>query len=380
MDRRKFLKSGLAGVGMVPALLYGASKSAGYRYTVLIELGGGNDGLNTLVPYADSEYYRARPNIAIDRKSVIRLDSRVGLHPSMKELAEIYRVGEVAVLQGVGYPHPNRSHFRSIDIWNSASNWNEYLDSGWISTLDSRPVSEIGSLVLGGEYGPFAKLKSGILSIQNPSAFLNRSKRMPAQIYMSANNEYLKHLLEVEKEIVESSWVLRRYLDSDKELRFKFPRHGLGREMEIVARLIGGGAGIPFMKVYHGGFDTHCSQSAKHARLLKELSESISILRRNLVLSGKWKDTLIVTYSEFGRRVEENACKGTDHGTASVHFAIGGSVKGGIYGVYPSLDFLDDNGDLVYTDDFRTLYNTIAQKWLSTKSKRVSKYGLYDFI
>jgi len=379
MNRRTLLKLiALNSVTLPFALQAKGQEELSYKHKrlILIELKGGNDGLNTLIPYADPLYYTLRPTIAIDKKSVLPLTEEVGLHPSMDGMKEIYDKGELAVIQGLGYPEPNRSHFRSIEIWDTASGSHEYLDNGWLNTLKfAQKTTTLKGVVLAGEYGPLSGSVKGIIKINNIQGFLQRSKQIRGRISIVGNNDALLHLLETESEIRQSADVLKKSLSRKTTLPFAFQKSNFGKQMATVAELIDSGTDIPFFKVSLGSFDTHTNQTQKHARLLKELSESIATMRKNLIASGEWEHTLIMTYSEFGRRTAENANRGTDHGTAAPHFIAGGSVKGGIYGEHPSLSSLDKNSDLIYTTDFRSVYKSVEKEWFHTSSARLKAFS-----
>ena len=376
MDRRTLLKLIALNSLTSPFSLQAEGEvGAKHKRLILIELKGGNDGLNTVIPYQDSLYYKLRPTIAIEKEKVLQLNETIGLHPSMQGMKEIFDQNELAIIQGVGYPEPNRSHFRSIEIWDTASDSNEYLDSGWLNTLTLPQTDLLKGVILGGEYGPLSGTSKGIIKINNLKGFLQQSKQIRGRISMTGNNDALLHLLETEAEIRKSADVLKKSLDSKKALPFSFKKSDFGKQMAITTELINSGVNIPFFKVSLGSFDTHTNQPKKHARLLQELSEGISTMRKNLIASGEWENTLIMTYSEFGRRAAENASKGTDHGTAAPHFIVGGKVKGGIYGEHPSLSLLDKNADLNYTTDFRSIYKSITDEWFNVSSLQLQSFS-----
>lgn len=354
--------------------LLAAPLAVNSKRLILIELKGGNDGLNTVVPYQDPNYYKLRPNISVDKNAVLALSPELALHPSLLDLKDIFDRHELAIIQGVGYPDPNRSHFRSIDIWDTASSSHQYLDRGWLTTFNKEPLGLIKGVVLGGDYGPLTDMPRGVIKINNLKQFLQQSKKFQGQIYKSGKNEALHHILKTETEIRSSAEVLRQYISNRDSLAFKFPRSTFGNQMRVVTELSNSSVGASLYKVSLGSFDTHVNQSKKHAALLKELSQGIAIMRKNLMQSGQWDNTLIMTYSEFGRRAAENANKGSDHGTAAPHFVLGGKVKGGLYGTYPSLSSLDGNGDLIYTTDFRSMYKSVVNEWFQVSSPLVEQF------
>jgi uncharacterized protein (DUF1501 family) len=316
MNRRDFL-SMAAGAGA----LLSASTASGARYLsreagshvdsvrgkllVLIELKGGNDGLNTVVPFDDPLYYSLRSNLAIPRESVIALDQRAGLHPSLLPLLPLWRDGQLAIVQGVGYAGMNASHYRSMQIWDTASRAEVYRRDGWLSRAFARwPAVQSGlSIARWGsvEAGPFAGLASA-----------------DASAALSASMEAALHAV-FENARPDANGAIRLTLD---------------------------------------GFDTHARQSGRHAALLTQFAQGCAMLRAELTRRGRWNDTLIVTYSEFGRSVRENANGGTDHGGAAAHFVMGGRVKGGVYGRAPDLTALNADGGLPVGVDYRQLYAT----------------------
>ncbi|MEA1983001.1 MAG: DUF1501 domain-containing protein [Campylobacterota bacterium] len=361
MTRRKFLQKISLSAFLAPYLLHANEhvKSVKRKNLILIELKGGNDGLNTVVPYANPLYYKYRPTIAIAPEKLLKLNDRVGLHPSLKQIEKLYRDGEVAIWQGVGYKNPNLSHFRSIDIWDTASKSDEYLQSGWLKKHIPKGERAIEGIVLGGEYGPLSGFDQGVIKIKNINSFLNKSKNISRDSYYITDNSAHNHILRTEQEIAQSNNFLKEKLKKTQKLSFHFEKNSFAKQMSSAAKLINLGADIPFYKLSLKSFDTHQNQLKPHANLLHQLSEAIYTLRENLLKSNEWKNTTIMTYSEFGRRPKENANGGTDHGTASVHFVIGGDVKGGLRGEYPSLDSLSKNGNLEYTTDFKEMYSSV---------------------
>ena len=357
MTRRNFVKMITFSTVVLPFLNLKALSSKNHKL-ILIELKGGNDGLNTLIPYSNPLYYKYRPNIAIPKEQVLKINDEIGLHPSLKYIKELYDKKEVSIFQGVGYENPNRSHFRSIEIWDTASKSDEYLDEGWLKKYIPKNSSSIKGVVLGGEYGPLSGFDSGIIKVQNINSFINKSKLIKKNKAFKNSNKALSHILNTEKEIIKSANILKEKLKDSKTLSFSFEKNNFAKQMQIATKLINTDIGIPFYKLSLGSFDTHSNQLPIHARLLSQLSNAIYTMRENLIESEEWENTTILTYSEFGRRVEENASKGTDHGTAAPHFMIGGKREGGkLIGKYPSLSNLDKNKDLIYSTNFIKIYN-----------------------
>lgn len=383
MNRRDFLSA--VGVATISAWTPGAAfaqrPGASYdRLLVLVELKGGNDGLNTVVPYAEPAYARLRPRLAVARDQVLQLDQQAGLHPSLEPLMASWRNQELAVVQGVGYPGPNLSHFRSIDIWDTASGSNEYLTDGWLArafAVAPAPATFAADAVVvgGAEMGP---LRGGTraIALANPEQFLRQARyAAPAG---QARNAALQHILRVEENIAQAA----SRLSGNRAFATEFPAHPFGNAVRIASQLVAGEAGIAAVKIALGGFDTHSGQPGRHAQLLKALAEGISALKSALVELGRWDTALVMTYSEFGRRPRENLSNGTDHGTAGAHFLLGGRVKGGLYGQSPALSRLDGNGNLPFAVDFRDLYATVLERWWGVDSSRAlrGRYSPLDVI
>jgi uncharacterized protein (DUF1501 family) len=371
MNRRDFLKaSGLAAVMMSgPQLLWAGQDPARRRVLVMIELKGGNDGLNTVVPFADPAYYKLRPGIGIAADKVLRLSERVGLHPALDPLMASWAAKDMALVQGVGYPAPNRSHFRSIEIWDTASRSDQYLDEGWLAQAWEGKVPRgliAEALVVGdGDDGPTRGGELRTISMQSVQQLERGAKRLlkdrqsdPAQ----AKNPALAHLLKTQLDVLSASEGLARSMKGAPELGVAFPTHALGRELEVAARLIAAKVPALVLKVSHGSFDTHAGQLNRHETLLKQLGEGLAAFRAAMVKAGRWDDVLVMTYSEFGRRAAQNGSGGTDHGTAAPQLMMGGKVTGGLYGAQPSLTDLQ-GGDLKHAVDFRELYATVTQRF-----------------
>lgn len=383
MDRRAFLHSvgalGLARAAAGPLAVFGtaqvavAAAPAGAHYgklLVLVELKGGNDGLNTLVPYTDPAYYALRPKIAIARDQVIPLSDRAGLHPSLAPLNAIWKNGQLAVLQGVGYPEPNLSHFRSIEIWDTASKSEEYLQDGWLTrAFAAQPVPRLfaadGVIVGSSDLGPLAGGGTRAIALADTAQFLRRAKL--AQPGAAARNKALAHILKVESDIVHSA----SHLAAKTAFETEFPAGGFGNAIKTTCQIIANPSGVAAVRVTLSGFDTHANQSGTQARLLAEVANGLQALRSALNELGKWNDTLVLTYAEFGRRPKENQNSGTDHGTANVHFALGGWVAGGLYGAAPDLARLSGDGNPGYALDFRDVYATVLDRWWGAESRGV---------
>jgi len=337
------------------------------RVLVLVELNGGNDGLNTVIPYADPAYARARPRLAVPRDQVLQLDERLGLHPALAPLLPAWQAGELAIALGVGYPRPNRSHFRSIEIWNSASEAEESLQHGWLH----RVITEAGAMpagfapqgiVLGGPEGP---LTGSALSpvVLRDSRQLHEAAELPGASAAGAANPALAHILATRARMQGAAREIERRLRAGPALTTAFPKGELGRQLRQAALLIAAGVETSVFKLQHSGYDTHAQQAGRHAALLGELAEGLAAFRLALLEAGAWRRTLVATYAEFGRRVAENASGGSDHGSAAPHFLLGGRLRGGLLGEQPPLGDLEA-GDLRHRLDFRRLYASLAGDWL----------------
>ena len=355
------------------------------RILLLVELQGGNDGLNTLIPYECDAYYRARPQLAIPREQVRRLTPKVGLHPALSPLMLLWESKELAWVQGVGYPKPNRSHFRSIEIWDTASDSERVLDVGWLSALFERvPLparfTAEGILLGKGDAGPLSGGTARTIALHDLAQFLHQAGSVkPASV--PTTNRALAHILDVRGEISQAATDLQGRIQQAPPIGREFPAHRFGKQLELAARLISAKVPVAVIKVTHGSFDTHAGQLAAHQRLLDELAQGLVTFRAAMEAQGLWNEVLVMTYSEFGRRVAENASHGTDHGTAAPHLFMGGRVRGGLYGTAPSLTDLQE-GDLKHTLDFRSLYATVIEKWWGVSGAPIGlgRYPLLDVL
>lgn len=371
MDRRNFLK--LAGcvplVSIAPGVaLATAPPGASYRnLLVLIELKGGNDGLNTLVPYASPTYYALRPKLAIARDQVVQLSDSVGLHPSLAPLLPFWKSHELAVLQGVGYPEPNLSHFRSIEIWDTASKSDEYLQDGWLTrSFAAAPTPKEfaadGVIIGSPDLGPLSGGGTRAIALANTEQFLRQARLATPEGH--ASNKALQHILKVEADIMQAA----SHLNADYAFKTEFPQGAFGSSIKTASQVIANRAGVAVVRVTLTGFDTHSGQLNTQARLLGELADGVVALKSALDELGRWNNTLVLSYAEFGRRPKENLSNGTDHGTASVHFALGGRVAGGMYGEQPGLDRLSGDGNPAHAIDFRSVYATVLDRWWGVPS------------
>ncbi|MDB5811013.1 MAG: Twin-arginine translocation pathway signal sequence protein [Betaproteobacteria bacterium] len=364
MQRRDFLSAvGAATVAAwVPAFAHAGTAGRYENLLIIVELKGGNDGLNTVIPYADADYQGLRPRLAIARDQVLQLDARTGLHPSLGALMPLWQNRELAVVQGVGYPGANLSHFRSIEIWDTASKSSEYLSDGWLTRAFAqapvpRAYAADGIVVGSNEMGPLAGGGTRALALTNTEQFLRQAKLAGSEGV--SRNAALNHILKVEQDVVQAAG----NLSATYAFRTEFPANPLGNAFKTAAQVVASKAGVAVVKITQNGYDTHSGQQGTQQRLLKELAEGINAMRSAMQEIDRWNSALMMTYCEFGRRPKENQSGGTDHGTANAHFVLGGRVKGGLYGAPPALNRLDGNGNLPFAVDFRDLYATALERW-----------------
>ena len=387
MNRRGWLRLLGASALSMPILTapaWAAGAGLGKDHTlILIELEGGNDGLNTLIPFSNDNYVRARPTLALSQKDVLQLDGDMGLHPSLRGLSQSWERGELRLVEGVGYPDPNRSHFRSIEIWNGGIAADSKDTQGWISRLMQQSGGlgmDADGIGLGGEMGPL-RGPGSFTGLEEIDAFFEQadalktagvlggyddesdmSGRMGHSVRAEGGNAALDHLLAVHSNAVGTADLLERKIKASAQRDFAMPDSLLGLQLSVALQLLDAGVTTPVMKVSLGGFDTHAGQAGEHDFLLTELDEAMKGFEKAARDMGLWNNVTLMTYSEVGRRFYENGSQGTDHGTAAPVLIAGGRVAGGYGGARPSLDAKDlvDN-DMVHTTDFRSVYAGIAQ-------------------
>lgn len=365
------------------------------RILVVVQLGGGNDGLNTVVPYSMREYYNGRPAIGIAEKEVLRLgDTGVGLHPRMAGLKDLYDAGMLSVIQGVGYPNPNRSHFMSMDIWHTADHdgtgdgWiGKYFDNECKGKPDAKPESGIAI----GAAAPLAmqgRLTKPI-AFETPElfrwtgqdvdkdlapAFERLAASSPAEAGM-ANNSTAAFLMRTALDAQVSSAQIRKAVAAAPLAQY--PNSELARELRMIAAMIRSGLKTRVYYATLGGFDTHAGQggaNGRHANLLQEYAQSLKAFYDDLKAQGNDGRVLTMTFSEFGRRVRQNASGGTDHGAAAPMFLAGPMVRPGVLSKHPSLTDLDD-GDVKFGVDFRAVYADVLKSWMKADPVKVLGRG-----
>ena len=387
MNRRSFLRNAslsIFSLGLYRNAIF-ANSSFNQKTLILIELKGGNDGLNTVAPLNNKYYLAARPNIALNSENTFEIGENLALNSSLKSLQPLWESGSLAIMQGLGYPNPNRSHFRSMDIWDTGSNSDEYLTEGWIQRVYSEDASvfdsqNIQGLALGNDdLGPLFGQDMNCLVINRLKQFFKQASRVRKIDENRTGNSSLNHLLSIQSGLVEAAYELQSKLQKSPKLKTKFPKTKLAQNMQTAVELLAAGFRPAVIKITHGGFDTHSNQNNQHARLLKQLADAMVSAYDGLSEIGLSNSVIQLTYSEFGRRVDENNSRGTDHGTANVHFALGKMIRGGLHGTYPDLNELD-RGDLIYTRDFRGLYKTIIKYWWQSSSRIYEKFDSFNLI
>ena len=379
MDRlKRNLMSWMAIMAMNPTLSWASGFSD--KYLVLVELKGANDGINTLAPFETDSYQKFRPNLHLKKEQIIDvgqspLVGRLGLAQSMSALDGSISE-DLAMIQGVGYPGQNRSHFKSIAIWETGGDGQNSRTTGWLTKSLEKLYSSDEVIAHGasleGSLGLFARGEGVYLSM----ARLNQLAGLSASDSSTSVNSLMKKIIKKKADLSQASTQLSQRLARfpTGRLPSKMPYGDFSTQLTDVLRVIGSETAIPVMHVQHGSFDTHEGQKWQHPRLLSDLAEGLASFRQNLIKMGRWDDVLVVTYSEFGRRVTENGAEGTDHGTASVQFAMGGKVNAGLYGDYPSLDKLE-NGDLIHTMDYRAIYELVCSSWFHEKNNEWHDYS-----
>jgi uncharacterized protein (DUF1501 family) len=397
INRRKFLTLGSLATGttMLPKFLKAfegpVQSMNNQKVLVVLQLSGGNDGLNTVIPVRNDIYYKERPGLSISREKSLSLNDEAGLHPSLTHLKALYDEGSLSILNNVGYPNPDRSHFRSMDIWQTASNSNEVLNSGWLGRyLDaecvncSRPtqvleIDDMLSLALSGE-----NMKG--IALRDAKRLYDTSqdpfyKKMLNAGLQSQDDEPVSYLYKVMAETISGADYIFRQ-SKLRPSRTVYPDTEIGKNLRTIASLISSDINTRVYYVSLGSFDTHVGQQAKQEKLFSELNEAIKPFTEDLKSSHCFEDVLMISFSEFGRRVSENGSGGTDHGTANNMFLISGDLKNkGILNEMPDLSNLTD-GDLNQQLDFKRVYATVLNKWLGADDNRIlgRKYEYLDFI
>jgi uncharacterized protein (DUF1501 family) len=395
LKRKEFLQIGtLASASlMMPRFLKAMEKRSavppGNKVMVVLQFSGGNDGLNTVIPVRNDIYYKSRPRLGIEKEKALSLTDEAGLNPALGFLKELYDEGSLGIMNNVGYPNPDRSHFRSMDIWQSASDSNQYLSTGWLGRyLDAQcsgcdkptqalEVDDVLSLALKGD-----NLKG--LALKDPKKlFATSDERYFREINASHEHDEaaVDYLYKTLSETLSSADYIyeqsRRHPSSQT-----YPATELGKNLKTVSSLIMSDINTKVYYVSLGSFDTHVNQGNQQKRLFTELNDAMSAFVKDLKSNNRFEDVVVMTFSEFGRRVAQNASGGTDHGTANNMFFIGGGLKQkGLLNPMPDLNDLNQ-GDLKYTVDFKSVYATLLHNWLGADDEKIlgKKYELMNFV
>lgn len=385
IKRRSFIKgSSLATASLlVPRFLqaFGVNEKvpAGNKVLVVLQLSGGNDGLNTVIPYRNDIYYKARPSIGIARDKAILLNEEAGLHPALPFLGELYKEGQLSILNSVGYPEPDRSHFRSMDIWHTASNADEYLQTGWLGRLLDEECKNCSHYTQAVEID---EMLSIALKGKKRNGFAFRD---PRKLYQASRSPYMEDIIRAhasEHADQTASYLYKTLADTKKSASYiyenslqvatgTYPSTELGRNLKTVASLILSDINTKVYYVSIGSFDTHVGQDVQQTKLFRQINEALQAFVGDLKKNKRFEDVLVMSFSEFGRRVAQNSGKGTDHGTANNMFFISGGLKQ--KGLLNELDDLTAlrMGDLQYKVDFRRVYATVLQNWLNVKAEPI---------
>lgn len=396
--RRQFITRGVTFVGAglaAPRFLLGqgpgvarAAGRGGSRILVIIEMNGGNDGLNTVVPFTDPKYAEYRRSLALPAQTLLPVSETLGLHPSLAGLKSLFDENRLAIVQGVGYPQPNLSHFRSTEIWQTAVP-DAIASTGWLGRyLDGIAVpgsTALDAIAIGFETPALltTAVSAGVASIDSfesyaiagdgaqPQDDANKFAAFAA-MYDDVRGDAatLDFIANTGLAAYESSGVINQVADGYTPA-VPYADDPFSQSMLKIAQLIGSDLGTDIYVAGLGSFDTHANQAADHARLLRWLSDGLTSFARDIDAHGRADDVLVMTFSEFGRRVNENESSGTDHGTAAPLFVLGAGVRGGIYGDHPSLVNLDDNDDLIHGIDFRAVYRTVLEHWLQADPEAI---------
>ncbi|MBB1643132.1 DUF1501 domain-containing protein [Sphingobacterium sp. UME9] len=395
IKRRQFLKAGSLATAslLLPNFLKAMSLpealERGHKVLVILQLSGGNDGLNTIVPMRNDIYFRERQTIAVD--NALTLTDEAGIHPALPFFKTLYDRGELAVLNNVGYPEPNKSHFRSMDIWHSASRSDEYLESGWIGRYLDQACYDCGHPTQALEVNDMLSLA---LKGKQKKAFAFKD---PKKLYQTSREEYFNTLYQEHKHQHEEETVAYLYQtlgdtinnadyifeqSKARKTAAAYPDSVLGKDLKTISSLIKSDINTQVYYLQIGSFDTHINQQQRQESLFHTINDAVEAFVDDLKKNGLFQHVMLMTFSEFGRRVAQNVSNGTDHGTANqLFFLSGGLKKQGLLNALPDLTQLNE-GDLQYTEDFRKVYATLLKNWLDADSTKILgwKNGIYDFI
>lgn len=392
--RREFLGWGVAGLSYVslsqwPSQLLAQAAAASTiadqndHVLITIELSGGNDGLNTVIPTVDPLYYKHRPTLAIPQDQALKLNDKLRWHPALEPLSKLYEAGQVSVVQGVGYPEPDRSHFRSMEIWQTASTGKQPPTSGWLGKfLDQLPSKEneipLSGLALTGSLPQAFQAEKAVVPVvsqletfatqanaEDPAVKLRRKLSTSGGGKLQPVDFVRQQAAAVYRAADKLQAASAKYQSS-----VEYPGSELGQQLRRAAQILSGRLGVRILTVSQGGYDTHSSQADAHRDLLGDLATCLAAFQQDLNGLGLANKVVVMVFSEFGRRVDENASAGTDHGAANCVLLEGAPIAGGVVGEHPSLEKLGD-GDLIYHTDFRQVYATLLEGWLGCPTGNV---------
>ena len=395
--RKEFIQIGSLATAslMLPKFLKAFERSPmvppGNKVVVVLQLSGGNDGLNTVVPLGNDLYYKARPGLGVGKSKALHLTDEAGLHPVLTSFKEFYDDGSLGIINSVGYPNPDRSHFRSMDIWQTGSQSNEYVSSGWIGRyLDAQ--------CKGCDKPTLAIELDDVLSLAMKGESMNGiAVKDPKRLFGTANEKFFRdvvkdHTHNTSEESVDYLYKTMAQTLSSADYIFKqsrlhptaaeYPKTSLGNSLKTIASLIFSDINTKVYYVSLGSFDTHINQGAQQQRLFTEMNEAVGSFVKDLKKNNRFDDVLLFTFSEFGRRVSQNASGGTDHGTANNMMLVSGGLRQkGLINAMPDLSDLQD-GDLKYKVDFKNVYATVLDKWLHADSAVIlgKRYDQLNFI
>ena len=374
-----------------------AANGNGKKSVVVLQLSGGNDALNTVIPYADHNYYDNRQYLGIPENEVLHMDDRLGLNPAMGPIKSLWDEGKVAVINGIGYPSPNRSHFRSMDVWHTAEP-NDIAPEGWLgqAVRDLDPKGE--NVVTGVNFGrglPRAMYAKDVpvASVGNldtyglmPDIKDERARAIAleafSQIYGGSGKDTISQFIsQVGMDALKGADILRT-APSQYSSSVEYADNPIAENMKNIAQVMFADVGTRIFYTQHGSFDTHANELASHAKLWSDVSAAVADFMDDLKEHGKDRDTVVLMFSEFGRRIRDNGA-GTDHGSGGVAFVIGGDVNGGLYGDFPSLRDDDQvEGDMRFNNDFRITYSTILDRWLGLDPVPITNgnFQQFDFV
>ncbi len=387
-DRRSILAGGASLLGASFLLPRGARAWAGPaddkapRTLLLLELNGGNDGLDTIIPYPEDPYHAARSRVGIAPADTLRIDDYRGFHPNLKGLRKVWDEGKLAIVEGTGYPGPNHSHFTSQDIWHTARASGRASGDGWAGRLVARLYADDRTephAVHVGQTLPYSLHSSThpVVCFDSPPAYrwaeggpdIARASQSRREAMDMGASTRLAQIRSIASNARVSSAEVRRAA-AQYQPRVEYARDDLGQDLKTAAALLMSGIGVRVMSVTHYGYDTHENQRPRHDKLMAELDAGLSAFLADVRGTAAGDNVLVMVFSEFGRRVADNASNGTDHGTAGPMFLAGTPVRGGLYGKHPSLQDLVE-GDLIHTTDFRAVYATVIERWFGVESEPI---------